>query len=214
MEELIASFIIQAKECRLRDIGKFRMVKTPAEADVANKQVKPPGIEIVFTTREEKISDGLVKYVADRKAIPITEALDDLKKWCADTKYKLKQGQEILLQPLGVLKKGASGNVFVHNATTATFFEPVFAERVIHQNSEHAMLVGDKETTSAVMNHYYQDEENTVKSNTWKILAIILIAVGLFLLFLHFYHNTFSASTFGNQNKVVPATSPNTYSTQ
>ncbi len=64
-------------------------------------------IEIFFTTREEKISDGLVKYVSEKKKIPVTEALDEFKRWCADAKYKLKKGEEILLEPLGVLKKGA-----------------------------------------------------------------------------------------------------------
>lgn len=215
MQDLITSFIIQSKECRLRDVGKFRVVNTSARVDVANKQIIPPALEIVFTSREEKISDGLVKYISEKKKIPVADALDELKRWCADAKNKLKKGEAILLEPLGVLKKGASGNEFVRSSNaTVTFFEPVIAERVIHENTEHAMLVGDRETTSAAMNHYYHDEESKRKSNTWKIIGIILLIIGFFLLFLHFYANPFSVKTIGNQQKVIPATAPKTYSTQ
>ena len=215
MQDLITSFIIQSKECRLRDVGKFRVVNTSARVDVANKQIIPPALEIVFTSREEKISDGLVKYISEKKKIPVAEALDEMKRWCSDAKSKLKKGETILLEPLGVLKKGASGNEFVRSSdTTISFFEPVVAERVIHENTEHAMLVGDRETTSSAMNDYYHNEESKRKSNTWKIIGIILLTIGFFLLFLHFYANPFSVKTIGNQQKVIPATAPKTYSTQ
>jgi nucleoid DNA-binding protein len=214
MQDLITSFIIQSKECRLRDVGKFRIVNNSARVDVANKQIAPPVIEIVFSSREEKISDGLVKYVSEKKKIPVADALDELKRWCSDTKNRLKKGEEILLEPLGVLKKGPSGNEFVRNSKASiNFFEPVVAERVIHENTEHEMLVGDKHTTSSVMNHYYQEEETIPQSNRWKIFAIILLLIGLVLLFLHFYANPFSVKTVGNQQKVIPATAPKTYNT-
>ncbi len=213
MQDLISSFIIQSKECKLRDVGRFTVVNHSAQNDIANKQILPPAIEIVFTKREEKISDDLVKYISEKKNIPVAQALEELKNWCADAKYKLKNGEEIPLDPLGVLKKGSSGNEFIRNTNTSIpFFEPAVAERVIHENSEHSMLVGDKETTSSVMNHYFHEEVNEQKSNSWKIFAIIFLVIGLFLLFLHFYGNSFSVTTLGNQHKVIPTTAPKTYS--
>lgn len=214
MEELITSFIIQSKECKLRDIGKFRMANTTAELDIANKRISPPSIEYLFSGREEKISDDLVKYIAGKKNIPFSEALDDLKKWCADTKSKLKSGEEIKLEPLGFLKKGILATTFIQSQKQINFFEPVLAQRVIHKNSEHAVLVGDRETTSSAMNQYYQEVPAETKSNTWKIVAAILLAIALFLLFLHFNKNSFSLSTIGNQNKVIPYNQPNTYTNQ
>jgi nucleoid DNA-binding protein len=211
MQNLITSYIIQARECRLRDIGRFKITDISAETDIANKQIIPPAIEIKFTPREEKISDGLVKYVSDKKKISISQAQEDLKNWCAETRAKLKEGAEIILEPLGVLKKGSSGNLFIQNTTPLIFFEPVAAERVIHQNSEHSMLVGDKETTSSKMNNFYQEEEIVQKNNTWKIFAAILFAIALLLLIIHFYGNPFSSSTTGNQNKIIPANPPDTY---
>jgi hypothetical protein len=213
MQDLITSFIIQAKECRLRDIGRFTMAGISAESDIANKLLIPPATEIVFTSREENISDGLVKYVADKKQVSVSQALNDLKNWCADARSQLKNGEEILLPTLGILKKGPSGNLFVADPRDSIFFEPVAAERVIHENSEHAMLVGDRQTTSSAMNNYYQEEVVIKKNNTWKIISIILLAIALFFLFVHFYGNPFSLSTIGNQHKIIPGTAPATYTT-
>ena len=67
MQDLITSFIIQSKECKLAEIGKFTVITKPAKTDIANKQITPSFKEIHFNKREEKISDELVKYVADKK---------------------------------------------------------------------------------------------------------------------------------------------------
>lgn len=211
MQDLITSFIIQSKECKLADIGKFTIATSPAKADIANKQITPPLKEFLFNKREEKISDELVKYVAEKKKISSSEALADLKVWCAETRDKLKNGETILLQSLGVLRKEPAGNITFENQIVNPFFASVVASRVIHKNSEHTMLVGDRETTSSVMNQFYNEEEIVKESNTWKIIAICLLAVALVVLFFHFYGHPFSMSDFGNQVKTVPQSSPATY---
>jgi nucleoid DNA-binding protein len=211
MQELITSFIIQSKECKLADIGKFKKVNKAAESDIANKQILPPSSQIQFTGREEKISDGLIKYIADKKRITTSESLAEIKKWCADTKEKLKNGEAILFESLGVLKRESFANIFTPVENEIHFFETVPAIRVIHKNSEHAMLVGDRETTSSVMNQFYHEEEAEAKSNAWKITAIILLALALVILFFHFYGHPFSLSELGNQQKVAPASAPATY---
>ena len=211
MQDLITSFIIQSKECKLADIGKFTIVITPAKADIANKQIAPAFKEILFNKREEKISEGLIKYIADKKNISSSEALAGVKKWCADTKEKLKNGETIVLESLGVLKKESVGNISFDNQIATSFFAPVAAERVIHKNSEHAVLVGDRETTSSVMNQFYSEEETATKNNAWKIIAIILLAIALVILFFHFYGHPFSLSEFGYQVKTVLQSPPATY---
>ena len=211
MQQLITSYIIQERECMLRDVGRFKINFIAAASDIANKQIAPPAFEINFSPREEKISDGLIKYVADKKMITLTQASDDIKTWCRNAKNKLINGEDVPLLPLGVLKKSTSGNVFIADTSPAIFFRPVKAERVIHLNSEHAVLVGDKETTSSRMSDYLQVENVIKKNNAWKILAILLFIIALFFLIIHFYGNPFSLSTIGNQNKIIPASTPHTY---
>jgi len=195
----------------LADVGRFKINDISAESDIINKHIVQPLLDISFASREEKISDGLIKYVADKKMITLAQAADDIKTWCSYTNNKLINGEDVSLLPLGVLKKSNSGNVFIADSSPQIFFGPVNAERVIHLNSEHAMLVGDKETTSSKMNDYLQVEKIIKKNNTWKILAILLFVIALFFLIIHFYENPFSLSTIGNQNKIIPGSASHTY---
>lgn len=215
MQDLITSFIIQSKECKLSGIGMFRNVSIPAEPDIASKKISPPILEKLFTGREEKISDELVKYVAVKKSISPSEAREKVKEWCIETKSKLKDGEEIFFQSLGSLKKEPSGNILFRNQNNVSFFEPIPVERVIHKNSEHKVLVGDRETTSSVMTEFYHHEEETeVTNNHWKIISVILFAIALVLLFLYFYQHSFSFSSIGTQGKISPQSPPGTYSIQ
>lgn len=213
MQDLIASFIIQSKECKLPGIGKFRQVITPAETDIANKQIIPPVTEFLFTGREDKISNELINYIAVKKNLSVPEAQAQIKEWCSNVSFKLKNNEELILPSLGSLKKVASGNIFFHRENDIPFFVPVAAERVIHQNSVHAVLVGDRETNSSVMNQLLNEEE-VLPNNTWKVVALILFIVCLLLLFFYFYQHPFSLSSLGNQQKVLPQSPPDTYLTK
>ncbi len=214
MQELITSFIIQSKECRLKGIGRFQRVAHPAQTDIANKQIMPPLEEKTFKEREERISDELVRYVSNKSHISMEDALEQLKEWCANTKTKLKCGEEIMLESLGSLKANPAGSISFHALETTPFFVPVPVERVVHKNSTHHVLVGDKETTSSVMSQFYKDEKEPeeLKSNSWKVVSMVLGAVAVVLLIFYFYNHSFSVSGIGNQEKVVPQTPAATYS--
>ena len=214
MQDLITSFIIQAKECKLRGIGKFRQVNTPAEPDITHNQILPPVTEYLFTGKEDKISNELINYIAVKKNVAISEAQALINNWCTDTNAQLKNKEEVLLQSLGSLKKDASGDTRFHRQKDIPFFIPVAAEKAVHENSSiHAVLVGDRETDSSVMNQLLQGEKATRKGG-WKIMALILFIIALLILFFYFYQYPLSLSSFGNQQQVVPVAPPATYHTK
>lgn len=216
MQELITSFIIQSKECRLKGIGRFERIMHPAQSDIANKQIMPPVEETVFKSREERISDELIRYVSGKNNIGTEEAMEQIRNWCADTKSKLKGGEEIFLGSLGSLKANQAGSITFQAFDHISFFGPVKGERVVHENSTHNMLVGDRETNSSVMNQFYKDEKEpeAAKSNSWKKVSIVMAAIALILLIIYFMNHSFSLSGIGNQEKVAPQTPPATYSPQ
>ena len=213
MQDLITSFLIQTKECNLPGIGKLRIITGTSELDIANKRISPPIDEILFTAKCDKVSEDLVKYVSYKKNLTQPEALQNIKNWCANAKEKLHGGEKISFETIGDLKKNNSGNIIFQPEKPLFILEPVVAERVIHKNAEHAVLVGDRETTSSVMNQFLQETE-IVKKSTWKIMAIILLAIALIILFMHFYANPFSLSATGNQTQHSPEVPAAAYSTQ
>ena len=212
MKDLITSFLVQTKECSFPGIGKINIITTPAELNIANKTMSPPTDEILFTEKAGKISEELVKYISYKKNINQPEARELIKDWCKDAREKLDAGEKIILGSIGNLHKNDSGNISFQAQKPLNFFEAVSAERVIHKNAEHAVLVGDRETTSSVMNQFLHEEE-IVKKSTWKITAVILLIIALVILLIHFNSNSFSFSATGNQTQHSPATPAATYST-
>ena len=214
MQDLITSFIVQAKECKLRGIGKFRQVITPAEADVANSQILPSVTEFLFTGKEDKTSNELINYIAVKKNVAISEAQALINEWCSDIKTKLKNEEDIQLQSLGSLKKDSSGDTLFHRQIDILFFVPVTAERAVHENhSVHSVLVGDRETDSSVMNELFR-QGKAARTPTWKIISLILFVVAALLLSFYFYQHPLSMSSSGNQQPVVPGAPPATYYTK
>ena len=214
MQDLITSYIIQSKKCSLGQIGSFRITRAASKTDIVNKKFCSPAPEFIFSSREEKVSEGLVKYVSERRGISLEESQVQLKEWCMQAKSKLKKGEEILFKPLGFLKKSPLGITFFPNKNANPFFEAVPATRVIHKNAEHEMMVGDKETTSAAMKDFYTVEDKQEKARPWRVIAIVLLSIGLLILLFYFYNHSFSLSAIGRQVKMIPSPSPKTYTIQ
>lgn len=200
MQELIASYLVQKKECSLPLLGHFRIKTKPAELDIANKKMFPPTDEILFNANANYLSEGLTEYVSAIQNINRNEAEEKISNWCLHAKAKLDAGEKIIFNSIGSIQKNAAGTIFFKRKKSINFYEAVPAERVIHKNAEHAVLVGDRETTSGAMNEYYRDEEITKKKLYWKIWAILLLALSLLILFFYFYTHKFSETTIGNQS--------------
>lgn len=91
----------------------------------------------------------------------------------------------------------------------ADYFPDVSAERVIHPDSSHAILVGDRETTNTVMTEFY-NEEIPVRKSKWWIWPILLFVAALAVIIIYFNDRNYS-STFGNANKIIPSMESKTY---
>ncbi len=199
MEKIITSYLVQKKECSLPGIGHFRINTRPADLDIANKQLHPPTDEIIFKEEEVHLRNDLVGYVSMQKNIHENNAAENINNWCGTIKDKLEAGEIIYFEPIGSLQKNSAGNIFFHKKNEFLLYDIMPAERVIHKNEEHSVLVGDKETTSAVMNEFYKEDVVIKKKPWWKIWSIILFLLPLLILIIHFSGHNFTTSGVGNQ---------------
>jgi nucleoid DNA-binding protein len=208
MQDLIASYLVQKKECILPLLGSFKIQSSSASLDIADKKIHPFKNEIIYSESADYLSPGLITYVAKVQNINYALAEEEINNWCLHTKMKLDSGEKINFYSVGNLRRNDAGSVFLESETGVNFFEPVPAERVIHKNEEHAVLVGDKETTSAAMNEFYKEDENVVEKRvTWRTGAIVLAAVCLLMLLFYFSSNKNSETGFGN-NSSFPVQQP------
>lgn len=212
MQELITSYLIQKKECHLPLLGSFTIKQGPASLDIADKMITPFTDEIIYSENETYLPDGLKNYISQLQHIQVDEAEEKINNWCLSTKMKLDSGEKIIFDSIGMLQKSPAGNILFEKENSINFYEPVIAERVIHKNAEHAVLVGDKETTSGVMNEFYREDVLTEKKYSWKLWAIILLILSLLILIFYFSNHAFSVNGIANHAAFPVQQAPATYS--
>ena len=89
---------------------------------------------------------------------------------------------------VGVLSQEVSGEIHFESSHLNANLEPVTANRVIRQDVQHAILVGDQELTTQDMTERLS-EDTYVEKESWWIYALILFAIALCLLFFHFFRS-------------------------
>ncbi|MBS1753003.1 MAG: hypothetical protein R2765_12875 [Ferruginibacter sp.] len=195
MQTLIASYLFQNKTCPLPGLGTFSILNATAKADFANKLIQAPHPMVEFVQAETNPRQ-LTEYISQSIALNFQDAADALKAYCNGLKELIDAGNTISLAQVGSIFINENGKIiFKAEDLPASFLQPVVAERVIHPEAEHSMLVGDKETTNKIMSELLAAKTTT--TNRWWIWAIVLGAVGLFLLLLYFLQSN-GGSSFGN----------------
>lgn len=212
MLDAITSYLIQARECRLPGIGHFQIATHSAIADVANKTMMPPYSEVLFHNQPKQDLDlGLIEYISTKNNLDEAAAERQLKIFCISLNNNLSRGKKIVFPSLGSLQKDEKGNAYFKSEDNLQLAEPVVAERVIHENTNHAVLVGDKETTSDVQTRQLSTdikEEVETKKQWWKIAALILFIIAICIIFFQYYNH---GSVIGNQSTIFPKDAPATY---
>lgn len=211
MQKIITSYLVQKKECNLPGIGDFKINITPARLDVANKKMFPPEAEIVFTEGDVHLRKNLVKYIANQQNVDEQQAAENITRWCHNVSESLDAGEKIIFESIGSLQKNAAGNIFLHSKNQNSFYEAVTAHRVIHKDEDHAVLVGDRETTSAAMSEYYKAETVFERKISWKTWAMVLFGLSLLSLIMHFSYHGFTTAGTGNQISISPLPPPVSY---
>ena len=178
MDYLIAPALFQNKTCRLPGIGTLTVITSSAETDLGKSLIKAPVPSIVFSAAQE-----------EENIFNEFTALSEL------IKKDLDEKGMVTLKGVGDFLKNKEGSIdFLPQPLHLRFTPPVVAERIIRQHAEHAMLVGDKETTNKVMSEYFVEDEAEEKPTTsrWWIWAIVLGVIGAAILALYILQNGFN----------------------
>ena len=180
-------------------LGNLSLTAGEANADFTNKIINAPIASINFVPGETNAT-GLLSFVATRTNSDTYEATEALDHFCDNLKNKITLHSSARLEGVGNFFVNSNGDINLEPAQLPQeLLQPVTAERVIHPQAEHSILVGDKETTNTLMTEYF-NEETAVKDRWW-IWAIVLGLIGLTILLIYF-NDADSSAQFGNAIKL------------
>lgn len=193
----IAAYLFQLNRISLPGLGSFSVTESPARPDFVNRQIEAPVVSTTFSKAvDEDEADAFLQYLAKKEGISYQHAVEQCRNWSDALQNELQQGRQVQLPGIGTLQQQNGETAFEQEQLPEVFFPAVPAERVIHPDAEHAMLVGDKETTNAAMTDYFA--ATPVKKDRWWIWALVLGLLGTgVILFQVVQHGT---GIFGTGN--------------
>ncbi|MEI2737902.1 MAG: hypothetical protein V9F01_03865 [Chitinophagaceae bacterium] len=210
MYSSLYQYLILHKELPVPGIGTFLLERKSAEVDFPNRKVNPPSYAVALQAGSYIPGKNFFSWLAHALGISDREAIFRFNDFAFDIKKQISEGAVINWNAVGVLNKGLAGEIrFTPSATSIVFEEPVTAEKVIREKSEHMVRVGEDEKTSAEMTEMLTQEEET-KSYWWAYaLAVALLAI----IFIGWYlsENGVDISSTANRSKLVPLEGSSTY---
>jgi len=199
MHELIASYLFQNKSCPLPGLGNLSIVTTAAQTDFSNNAIDAPVSSIQFSAADVDAAP-LAAWLAIKTNTDKQEAATKLDSFCGQLKNSATAGSGASLEAIGNFNVDREGNISFNGIELPRHFaQSVTAERVVRLDTEHNMLVGDKETTNIAMTEYLNEE--APKKDRWWIWAIVLGAIALSLVLLYAADKNASAD-FSNAIKI------------
>lgn len=205
MQKLIADHLFQYKNCVLPQIGILKIKTTSATSVLGEQKITAP-VSTIFFTEEITDSSNITAYIAANKNISFEEAAYQLKKICTEIS-SLDADKKFLIQGVGDFYKNHNDKIVFQTIDLPGQYNPsVYAERVIHPNDSHAILVGDTETDRNTMTEYFTEDEPVRKSKWW-VWAAALFAVAIALIII--YENDYNSNSFfgiSHKYEVAPAT--------
>jgi nucleoid DNA-binding protein len=208
MQQLLADYLFQHKQCALPQIGTLQIKNVTASSIFGERKISSP-VPVIEFNDDMHTTEHVEAYIALHKNITRDEAARQLK-GMADEIQNLPLGQRLEIPNAGKFYKDENDKVgFIAVEATTHFLPQVAAERVVHPNDSHTMLVGETETSTAAMAEYYSEEEPAMKSKWW-IFAIASFVVAAAA--VGFYASSKSAdSFFGAANKIEVGVADSTY---
>ena len=210
MEKLLTAYLYQYKNCPLPGVGSLLLRPGHAEFLPGQKKMLAPVPKIELSTNEVSTS-SLINFITTQKNINTPEAVELLNNYCSQLK-QLRANEELPLAAAGSFYKDDNEEVhFKAVSLPAAYFPEVVAERVIHPDVAHNILVGDTQTNSAAMTELLNTGDEKKRSRWW-IAAVglgIIAAIALLIYFTNYNH----AGLFGNIKPVKASESSKTYQT-
>ena len=198
MLQQLNQYLFQFRSLTLPQFGTIRLSIQAARLDVVEHLIYPPVYEPHFVTND-KVSDHQLEYFAAHLQGDEDAAAEFLTKAGQALKSKVQAGP---LDWSGIGTFIYNNRQLQLNPHASETLAPVAANRVMRQNAQHTVLVGDQVVIS---DPTAERVEEARRRDYWVIAAWILTVLAVLFIVYYLYRQQGSPQASGLQNKVQPA---------
>ena len=207
--ELYQYFILN-KQLNVPGVGTFLLERKPAISDFPNHQFLPPSYSISLQQNSNSPSRHFFNWLASALKISDRDAVIRFNDFAFDVKKQLSSGSSIEWKGIGTLKKGLGPDISLEPEIKDFQYDtPVKAKKVLRENAEHTIRVGEDEKTSAEMIEYFHQPEE--KKNYWWAWALVLGVMIIIFIGWYFSEHGLTPGSTANGKKLETHVGPSTY---
>jgi hypothetical protein len=202
MYTILNRYLFLHKSIPVPGLGTICMESQPANIDASTRSIHPP----VYRFRFDKFSDSpdknLFNYLSAQQNISDYEALRQYNDFAYSLRDRLNYFREAPWEGLGILKKDDLGEIHFETSIVNPFFlQPVPAEKVVHANAKHMLLVGDRERSNSEMSDWFA-EEPVHGNRLWWLVALLIGIAAVFVIMMNFSLHGWRVESTGNRQTI------------
>jgi hypothetical protein len=199
--ELLAKYLYQYKQLYIPGIGSFEVVEQPARLEYADRLIYPPVAEIRYS-EGGTLKDTQLEYLEDELGTDRFTIENKLQLFGQDLKQRLN-GTPFEWPGLGILN--CRQNKIVFQAAAVPGLAPVEAHKVIRENAQHMVLIGEQEVRSGDVAEYLNGASR--KRSVFVLIGWVLLALAILFIIYYFYQEGLKPESSGSKVKAVAALS-------
>lgn len=188
---LLSKYLIQYKRVCIPHVGTFELVQLSPKLNVAEKLLTPPS----FRTRYLDL-EVIPQHQFDYLSPEVTK--EQLMSFGEKLKSKIQQSG-FHWNGFGKLSFSSNEIKFEAEQLTVEGLPPIPAEKVLRENVQHSVLVGDHEMTSQQVNDSLAPIES--KRSVVMIVGWILLIVAVVAIVILIYTKNFRSTSTGMQTR-------------
>jgi hypothetical protein len=207
---LFYQYLIRHHKIVLPGLGTVVVQRKPAASNFTEHDFLPPSYTFQWIQADTNPPANFFIWIARQLNIAEEEAAIGVNNFISDVKREINAGKEIKWTGVGIIRRGIDSGIELETEIKKMPFENnVHGEKVIHQDSTHLIMVGDKEKTSVEMTEILSHP--VIKKMSWFRISLITAVLLLTFILAYLWKFGISASTVANQKKLTPKEAPATY---
>jgi hypothetical protein len=208
----LQQYLLLYKQLNVPGIGTFHMERMPASFDVASKLINPPSYSITLHHSNATPSQKIFGWLSEALLVPEQDAISRFNDFAFEIRNRIMAGEKLEWDGIGTLTKGMAGEIRFEPAVKGvTTGPPLPANRVIRENAEHTVRVGEDQKTSTEMLERLAVGDK--HRSYWWAAALVLGLLAFVFIAWYFSTNGFNPPAAGNRQKMVPKNETATYRT-
>ena len=207
---LFYQYLIVNNKIVLPGLGTVVVHRQPSTSDFTEHAFLPPSYNFQWQQVNANPPKRFFIWLAHKLNIAEEDAAIQVNSFITEVKRELNAGKEINWNGVGIIRRGFDSSIELETETRSMSFEKtIHGEKVIHHDSSHSILVGDKEKTNVEMTEILALPEP--RRINWYHIAIAIAIAALLFTGGYFWKNGFTTGSVSRQKKITPAEAPATY---